>query len=155
MVLKGNLFKRIEEMILEKLQLHKNWAENQSIYTEKLGYHRSSEEVKTDENKKNSNQVSQEWESYFKKIKGLCKNYLVNKENNTTCFENVEVNEKGDLKIEKYKSNLKSDNCQKCRMSLKKSHKIVQRFEFEIEKFIKHFGVGNLKNFHNYLIDEN
>ena len=85
----------------------------------------------------------------------MCKNYLVNKENNTTCFENVEVNEKGDLKIEKYKSNLKSDNCQKCRMSLKKSHKIVQRFEFEIEKFIKHFGVGNLKNFHNYLIDEN
>ena len=40
-------------------------------------------------------------------------------------------------------------------MSLKKSHKIVQRLEFEPEKFKKHFGEENLKNLYNYLIDEN
>ena len=112
MLLKGNLFKRIEEMISKKLQLDKQRAENESIYTEKFGYHGSLEEVKTVENKniikqeyleenkylvenkKKLKQDSQECESYIKKIKGLCKNYLVNKEN-TTCFESVEVDEEG------------------------------------------------------------
>jgi hypothetical protein len=58
MLLKGNLFKRIEEMISKKLQLDKQRAENESIYTEKFGYHGSLEEVKTVENK---NIIKQEY----------------------------------------------------------------------------------------------
>ena len=65
MVFKGNLFKRIEEMISEKLQLDKQRAENESIYTEKLGYHRSLEEGKTVEDK---NIIKQD---YLEEIKQL------------------------------------------------------------------------------------
>ena len=116
------------------------------------------QEIKdSEEYEKKVQQDSQEWESYSKKIEDFYKYYLVNKEKNTTCFESVEVDEEGYLKIEKYESNLKFGNCQKCQMSLIEWHWIDQRLtiEFEIKKFEKYFGEGNLKNLYNYLIDEN